>query len=233
MAFLPFFEEQLDLPFDLFQTDQLWYIDIPLDCQQADILDGQQADISDGRQVDISDGRQADISDGQQANISDGRQANISDGRHIGLKNHKKMKKVHEYCDFYSVNYRQTSRRCTDDTKYWLRKWRSDMIRASKGLGLSSPLDEEQIEMVLKVDPDFFKEQDFISIKIQNINDYCSFYRINQRHPKIHSVNVMESKLGNWRSNMKRAAKGLSTNVPLDNEQRAYILSVDPAFYGK
>ena len=145
--------------------------------------------------------------------------------------NSLKMQWVNAYCDFYRVNQRQPKiSRVIYDNEHRLAQWRVSMKTSDKGIGHAIPLNDEQKTIVLFVDPNFFENRD--SLKMQWVNAYCDFYRVNQRQPKISRViHDNEHRLAQWRVSMKKADKGQGTSRPLNDEQKEIVLSVDPNFF--
>jgi ribosomal protein L4 len=90
-------------------------------------------------------------------------------------------------------------------------------------------LTKEQQEYCLSVNPNFFKDLD--TVRNQMIDEYIDFYNENQRQPKDHFSSREEKHCAQWRGAMKRAAKGLGNSIPLNDDQKARILAVDPLFF--
>ena len=142
-----------------------------------------------------------------------------------------KTRKVTEYCDFYQENKRQPMNNSLDVNERMLAQWRRHMKQANKGNSEHIPLNDEQRSHVLLVDPNFFQDKDINALKMKRLDEYCNFYRINQRQPSRCSVDVNERAIGQWRNNMKASSKSIGRYIPLNQEQREIVLAIDPNFY--
>jgi superfamily II DNA or RNA helicase len=140
-----------------------------------------------------------------------------------------KMQWINDYCSFYIENKRQPRPRSgLTDFERKLGQWRDQVKTSSKSIHSKRlPLTKTQRTILEDVDPDFFK--DFDKSKNQRIEEYISFYRANQRQPKDNSSDKDEKRAAKWRSHMRYAeCKG---QTPLNVEQRAKVLDVDPLFF--
>lgn len=153
----------------------------------------------------------------------------FSDDREIKMRE-ANQRCVDEYCAFCRRNRRrprilieERELNIQDKEEHRLVNWRINMNKAANGLGTSLPLNDDQRATILDFDPEFFLTDREIQLRKANqkVIDYCDFYRLNQRQPRIDSQDYEECLLGQWRFNMKKAVNCLDTSLLLNADQRA------------